>query len=78
MSAKCPECDRLWEEYRRLAEVRLRLIREQQTRTEGGPVPLRAPLGLRVQMLAEAQMEARKRQAVHDIKAHGARRLLCA
>jgi hypothetical protein len=67
MDGDCAACESLWEEYGRLAELRLALSREQRT---GGRGPLQMPLGQRIQMLAEAQIRVRKRLAAHEAASH--------
>ncbi len=68
MGAICAQCEAFWQEYSRLAQLRLELIDEQKGSTRCSP--FRTPLGERIQALAEAQIYVRKRHALHEANAH--------
>ncbi len=70
MNSACAVCQLLWEEYSRLADQRLALIREQRQAFTAGATRHAVPLGLRILRLGEEQIGVRKRLAAHESESH--------
>jgi hypothetical protein len=70
----CRECEQLWNEYARIASMRLNLIREQQSGPYTGAFTPRVSLGERVQKLSQAQVRLRRSITEHERLGHATSR----